>query len=184
MGIRELIAISIGVSMDAFAIAICKGLSVEHVEPKHLLSAGLWFGGSQAAMPLLGYVLDSGFRSLIESLDHWISFGLLAVMGIHMLRESREPVKKMEASFAPRVMFPLAVADSIDAMVVGVSFAFLKVDILPAILMIGLTTFAFSVAGVKIGNHFGGKYKSKAEAIGGIVLLLMGALLLVEHLWM
>ena len=182
MGIGQLLAISIGVSMDAFAIAICKGLSVEHVEPKHLLSAGLWFGGSQAVMPLLGYVLGSGFRSAIESLDHWISFVLLAAIGIHMLGESREPVRKMEASFAPRVMLPLAVADSIDALAVGVSFAFLKVDILPAILMIGLTTFAFSVAGVKIGSHFGAKYKSGAEAAGGIVLLLMGALILVEHL--
>ena len=183
MGIGELIAISIGVSMDAFAIAICKGLSVERVEPQHLLSAGLWFGGSQALMPLLGYVLGSGFRSMIESLDHWISFVLLAAIGIHMLRESREPIRKMEASFAPHVMFPLAVADSIDALAVGVSFAFLKVDILPAILIIGLTTFVFSVAGVKIGNHFGAKYKSRAEAVGGIVLLLMGALILVEHLW-
>ena len=184
MGIGELMAISIGVSMDAFAIAICKGLSVERVEPKHLLSAGLWFGGSQAVMPLLGYVLGSGFRPAIESLDHWISFVLLAAIGIHMLREAQEPVRKMESSFAPRVMFPLAVADSIDAWAVGVSFAFLKVEIFPAILMIGLTTFAFSVAGVKIGNHFGAKYKSKAEAVGGIVLLFMGALVLVEHLWM
>ena len=153
MGIGELIAISIGVSMDAFAIAICKGLSVEHVEPKHLLSAGLWFGGSQAVMPLLGYVLGSGFRSAIESLDHWISFILLAAIGIHMIRESREPAKEMDASFAPRVMFPLAVADSIDALAVGVSFAFLKADILPAILMIGLTTFCFSAAGVKTVSY-------------------------------
>ena len=168
-------AISIGVSMDAFAIAICKGLSVEHAEPKHLLSAGLWFGGSQAIMPLLGYVLGSGFRSAIESLDHWVSFVLLAAIGIHMLRE-------LDASFAPRVMFPLAVADSIDALSVGVSFAFLKADILPAVLMIGLTTFVFSVAGVKIGNHFGAKYKSRAEAVGGIVLLFMGVLILAEHL--
>ena len=184
MGIGELLAVSAGVSMDAFAIAICKGLSVERVEGRHLLSAGFWFGGAQAVMPLLGYVLGSGFRSAIESLDHWISFILLAAIGIHMLRESREPVRKMEASFAPQVMFPLAVADSIDALAVGVSFAFLKVDILPAILMIGLTTFAFSVAGVKIGNHFGAKYKARAEATGGIVLLLMGVLILVEHLRM
>lgn len=184
MGIGELMAISIGVSMDAFAVAICKGLSVERVEPKHLLSAGLWFGGSQAIMPLLGYVLGSGFRSVVESLDHWISFILLAAIGIHMLRESREPARKMDASFAPQVMFPLAVADSIDALAVGVSFAFLKVDILPCVLIIGLTTFSFSVAGVKIGNHFGAKYKSKAEVVGGTVLLLMGVLILVEHLWM
>jgi putative Mn2+ efflux pump MntP len=182
MGIGELAAISIGVSMDAFAIAVCKGLSVERVEPKHLLAAGLWFGGAQAVMPLLGYFLGSGFRSVIESLDHWISLILLAAIGIHMIRESREPVRKMEASFAPRVMLPLAVADSIDALAVGVSFAFLKVDILPAVLMIGLTTFAFSVAGVKIGNQFGARYKSKAETVGGIILLLMGTSILWEHL--
>lgn len=184
MKIGELLAISMGVSMDAFAIAICKGLSVERAEPKHLLSAGLWFGGAQAVMPLLGYVLGSGFRFVIESLDHWISFLLLAAIGIHMIRESREPVKKMDASFAPKVMLPLALADSIDALAVGVSFAFLKVDILPAVLMIGLTTFLFSVAGVKIGNQFGARYKAKAEAAGGIILLLMGISILWEHLQM
>ena len=181
MGIGELMGISIGVSMDAFAIAVCKGLSVERVEPKHLLSAGLWFGGAQAVMPLLGYFLGSGFRSVIENLDHWVSFILLAAIGIHMIRESREPVRKMEASFAPRVMLPLAVADSIDALAVGVSFAFLKVDILPAVLVIGLTTFALSVAGVKIGNQFGARYKSTAETAGGIILLLIGSSILWEH---
>lgn len=168
--------------MDAFAIALCKGLSVERVETKHLLSAGLWFGGSQAVMPLLGYALGSGFRSAIQSVDHWISFILLALIGIHMLWESREPIQNMDASFSPKVMFPLAIADSIDALAVGVSFAFLKVKILPAVLLIGLTTFAFSVAGVKLGNRFGAKYHSKAEAAGGILLLLMGILILLEHL--
>ena len=133
MGMGELLAIAVGVSMDAFAIAICKGLSVERAEPKHLLSAGFWFGGAQALMTLLGYFLGNGFSSVIESLDHWISFALLAAIGAHMVRESREPVRKMEASFALRVMLPLAVADSIDAMAVGVSFAFLKVDILPPV---------------------------------------------------
>ena len=154
---------------------------MERVEPKHLLSAGLGLGraGGHAAV---GLWFGSRFRSTIESLDHWISFGLLAAIGIHMLREAREPARKLDASFAPQVMFPLAVADSIDALAVGISFAFLKVDILPAVLMIGLTTFAFSVAGVKIGNHFGAKYKSKAEAAGGLVLILMGVLVLLEHL--
>ena len=123
MGLGDLLAIAVGVSMDAFAIAICKGLSLERAEPKHLLSAGLWFGGAQALMTLLGYFLGNGFSSVIKSLDHWISFALLAAIGAHMVRESREPVRKMEASFAPRVMLPLAVADSIDAMAVGVSFA-------------------------------------------------------------
>ena len=168
--------------MDAFAIAVCKGPSVERAGPKLLLSAGLWFGGAQAVMPLLGYFLGSGFRSVIESLDHWISFILLAAIGIHMIQESREPIRKMKASFASLVMFPLAVADSIDPLAVGVSLAFLKADILPAVLIIGLTTFAFSVAGVKIGNRFGARYKSKAETAGGIILLLMGTSILWEHL--
>lgn len=182
MGMGELLAIAVGVSMDAFAIAICKGLSVERAEPKHLLSAGLWFGGAQALMTLLGYFLGNGFSSVIESLDHWISFALLAAIGAHMVRESRGPVRKMEASFAPRVMLPLAVADSIDAMAVGVSFAFLKVDILLPVLMIGLTTFAFSAAGVRIGNQFGARFKSRAEAAGGVILILMGIMILIEHL--
>ena len=182
MGMGELLAIAVGVSMDAFAIAICKGLSVERAEPKHLLSAGLWFGGAQALMTLLGYFLGNGFSSVIESLDHWISFALLAAIGAHMVRESREPVRKMEASFAPRVMLPLAVADSIDAMAVGVSFAFLKVDILLPVLMIGLTTFVFSAAGVRIGNQFGARFKSRAEAAGGVILILMGIMILIEHL--
>ena len=177
MGMGELLAIAVGVSMDAFAIAICKGLSVERAEPKHLLSAGLWFGGAQALITLLGYFLGNGFSSVIESLDHWVSFALLAAIGAHMIRESREPVRKMEASFAPRVMLPLAVADSIDAMAVGVSFAFLKVDILLPVLMIGLTTFAFSAAGVRIGNQFGVRFKSRAEAAGGVILILMGTMI-------
>lgn len=182
MGIGELLAVSIGVSMDAFAIAVCKGLSVERVEPKHLLAAGLWFGGTQMVTPLLGYFLGSGFRGVIESLDHWISFILLAAIGIHMIWESREPAEKTAASFAPKAMLPLAVADSIDALAVGVSFALLHVDIFPVVFMIGLTTFAFSAAGVKIGNQCGARYKSKAEAAGGIILLLMGAMILWEHL--
>ena len=182
MGMGELLAIAVGVSMDAFAIAICKGLSVERAEPKHLLSAGLWFGGAQALITLLGYFLGNGFSSVIESLDHWVSFALLAAIGAHMIRESREPVRKMEASFAPRVMLPLAVADSIDAMAVGVSFAFLKVDILLPVLMIGLATFAFSAAGVRIGNQFGVRFKSRAEAAGGVILILMGTMILIEHL--
>lgn len=182
MGIGELLAISVGVSMDAFALSLCKGLSVERVEPKHLLAAGLWFGGAQAIMPLAGYFLGSGFQSRLEAVGHWISFFLLAIIGIHMLRESREPMKKTAASFAPKAMLPLALADSVDALAVGVSFAFLKVKILVPVLFIGLTTFVFSVAGVKIGNRFGAKYKSRAEAAGGILLLCMAGLTLWEHL--
>ena len=168
--------------MDAFAISICKGLSVQTVEKKHLLSAGLWFGGAQALMPLIGYFLGTGFRSLIEQVDHWIAFGLLAFIGINMILESQGEVKTLDASFSAKAMFPLAIADSIDALAVGVTFAFLNVSILPAILLIGCTTFLFSAAGVKIGNQFGARYQSKSELAGGLILIAIGTLILLEHL--
>ena len=182
MNLWELIVIAVGVSMDAFAISICKGLSVQTVEKKHLLSAGLWFGGAQALMPLIGYFLGTGFRSLIEQVDHWIAFGLLAFIGINMILESRGEVKTLDASFSAKAMFPLAIADSIDALAVGVTFAFLNVSILPAILLIGCTTFLFSAAGVKIGNQFGAHYQSKSELAGGLILIAIGTLILLEHL--
>lgn len=181
MGPWELLVIAVGVSMDAFAIAICKGLSVEKVEKKHLLSAGLWFGGAQALMPLLGYLLGSSFQSVIENVDHWLSFALLAIIGINMIRESRGKVEKLDASFSAKAMFPLAIADSIDALAVGVTFAFLEVNIIPAVLLIGITTFLFSASGIKIGNQFGARYKSKAELAGGLILVVMGLLILLEH---
>lgn len=181
MRLWELLVIAVGVSMDAFAISICKGLSVQKVEKKHLLSAGLWFGGAQAIMPLLGYFLGSGFQSVVEHVDHWLSFGLLTIIGINMIRESRGKIEKMDASFSAKAMFPLAIADSIDALAVGVTFAFLEVNIIPAVLLIGITTFLFSVAGIKIGNQFGAKYKSKAEMAGGLILIVMGIMVLLEH---
>jgi len=177
----ELVVIAVGVSMDAFAIAVCKGLSVEKVEKKHLLSAGLWFGGAQALMPLLGYLLGSSFRAVIESVDHWLSFALLAMIGANMIRESRGEAKTLDASFSAKAMFPLAVADSIDALTVGVTFAFLEVNMIPAVLLIGLTTFLFSAAGIKIGNKFGARYKSRAEFAGGLILIVMGLLILLDH---
>ena len=182
MSMVELMIIAVGVSMDAFAIAICKGLSVEKLKCKHMIVTGLWFGGSQAIMPLLGYVLGSGFRSVVESVDHWFSFILLAIIGVNMIRESKEEVENLDDSFSAKVMFPIAIADSIDALAVGVTFSFLKIKIVPAVMMIGLTTFLFSVAGVKIGNKFGAKYKAKAEMAGGIILIVMGLLILIEHL--
>ena len=182
MGMWELLILAVGLSMDAFAIAICKGLSVERAEPKHLLSAGLWFGGAQAVMPLLGYLLGSGFQSIVDHVDHWIAFVLLAFIGINMIRESREECEHVDSSFSARAMFPLAIADSIDALAVGVSFAFLEVKILPAVLLIGVVTFLFSAAGVKIGNRFGAKYRAKAELAGGIILILMGTSILLEGL--
>jgi len=182
MGIWELIVVAIGLSMDAFAIAICKGLSVERLERKHMACAGLWFGGSQALMPLIGYLLGSTFADTITSIDHWLTFGLLAIIGINMIREARGDVEKLDADFSAKAMFPLAIADSIDALAVGVTFAFLDVAIIPAILLIGVTTFFFSAAGVKIGNQFGARYKSKAELAGGIILIVMGIAILMEHL--
>ena len=180
MNLVELLLIAVGVSMDAFAIAICKGLSVRQLRLRHMIITGLWFGGAQAAMPLLGYLLGSQFQSLIDSVDHWLSFALLLLIGIGMIRESREEAKELDASFAAKVMFPLAIADSIDALAVGVTFAFQQVNIAPAVLLIGTTTFLFSAAGVKLGNCFGARYKSKAEVAGGVILMVMGVLILLE----
>jgi len=178
----ELFAIAVGLSMDAFAIAICKGLSVGRLEKKHMLLTGLWFGGAQALMPLLGYLLGTGFQSFIERIDHWVAFLLLGIIGLGMIKESREACKPLNESFSARVMFPLAIADSIDALAAGVTFAFLEVDIVPAVLLIGLITFVFSAAGVKLGNRFGEKYRSRAELLGGVILILMGTKILLEHL--
>lgn len=178
MTVIELLFIAVGLSMDAFAIAVCKGLSVSQLRPRHMLITGAWFGGSQAIMPLLGYFLGSSFYSVIAGVDHWISFGLLLLIGINMIRESREEEKPLDASFSPAVMFPLAIADSIDAFAVGVAFAFQEVSILPAVLLIGLTTFLLSCAGVMIGNVFGSKYRSGAELAGGIVLIAIGCTML------
>lgn len=182
MNFLELLIIAVGVSMDAFAIAICKGLSVEKLKRKHLLITGLWFGGAQALMPLLGYLLGGSFSSLVASVDHWFSFALLVLIGINMIKESREESEKLNDSFSAKVMFPLAIADSIDALAVGITFAFQEVSILPAVTMIGVTTFLFSALGVKIGNQFGSRYQSKAEFAGGLILILMGVFILLEDL--
>lgn len=182
MTLWELLTLAVGLSMDAFAIAICKGLSVKKVELKHILSVGLWFGGAQAVMPLLGYLLGTSFASYVEKVDHWIAFILLVIIGGGMIKESREETKSMDDSFSVKVMFPLAVAGSIDALAVGVSFAFLNVEILPAILIIGAATFIFSAAGIVIGNRFGEKYRSKAEIAGGVILILIGIKILLDGL--
>lgn len=182
MELWELFMIAAGLSMDAFAIAICKGLSVEKMEKKHMVITGAWFGGAQALMPLIGFLLGTGFQSLIEQIDHWIAFILLGLIGLGMIRESREQCKPMDASFSAKVMFPLAIADSIDALAAGITFAFLDVKIIPAILLIGVITFVFSAFGVWLGNRFGEKYRSKAELTGGITLVIMGVKILLEHL--
>ena len=174
----ELFLIAVGLSMDAFAVSVCKGLAVEQVKGKHLVTAGLYFGGFQAAMPLAGYLL--GVSMFI---DHWIAFVLLGMIGMNMIREAMgKEEEKVDASFGPGVMLPMAVATSIDAFAIGVTFAFLQVDILQAVSLIGVVTFLFSAAGVKIGNVFGARYKAKAEFFGGVILVLMGIKILVEHL--
>ncbi|MDY4610819.1 MAG: manganese efflux pump MntP family protein [Sphaerochaetaceae bacterium] len=182
MGIGELIVIAVGLSMDAFAVSVCKGLSVQKVSIRHMLIAGLYFGGFQALMPASGYLLGIQFQTLITNVDHWVAFALLGLIGFNMIRESRSQEECCNDSFSFKTMLPLAVATSIDALAVGISFAFLQVDIIPAVCSIGAITFLFSAAGVKIGNVFGAKYKSKAELLGGIILILMGLKILLEHL--
>ena len=183
MGFWELFVIAIGLSMDAFAIALCKGLSVERLQKKHMVIVGLWSGGAQAIMPLIGYFLGNSFHTFIESIDHWTSFVLLVLIGLSMIKESREETKDLNSLFSAKVMFPLAIADSIDSLAVGVTFAFEKVSIVPAVTLIGVTTFLLSAVGVKIGNKFGAKYKSGAELFGGIVLITMGSLILIKDLF-
>lgn len=183
MQIWELFILAVGLSMDAFAVAVCKGLSVKELRPRHMAIVGLYFGGFQALMPLLGYFLGVQFQSMIASFDHWIAFVLLALIGVSMIRESRECPDCADASFHFKAMLPLAVATSIDALAVGVTFAFLQVDIVPAVSFIGVITFLLSAVGIRIGHVFGAKYKSRAELAGGIVLILMGTKILIEHLF-
>lgn len=174
--------IAVGLSMDAFAVSICKGLSMKQMEWKNAWKAGVYFGGFQALMPLVGYLLGVNFREQIENIDHWIAFVLLVIIGLNMVKESREETEELNDSFDVKTMLLLAVATSIDALAVGVTFAFLKVDILPAICLIGVITFGLSAAGIKIGNVFGARFKTKAELAGGILLILMGSKILLEHL--
>lgn len=181
MNLWELFVIAVGVSMDAFAVAVCKGLSAKSLKVPQIATVGLYFGGFQMLMPLLGYWLGSSFQAAVSRIDHWIAFVLLAIIGINMIVESRHASEALDASFSFKVMLPLAIATSIDALAVGITFAFLQVDILPAVGFIGLTTFLFSAAGVKIGSIFGARCRSGAELAGGIVLILMGIKILLEH---
>ena len=182
MEFAELLILAIGLSMDAFAISICKGLSVEKLEKKHMVITGLWFGGSQMAMPIIGYFVGGSFYEAIQSVDHWLSFALLLLIGVNMIRESRGGEEHVDSSFRPRSMLPLAVATSIDALAVGVTFAFLRVEIGPAVSCIGVITFLLSAAGVYIGGAFGDRFQGKAELAGGVILVLMGSKILLEHL--
>ena len=183
MGFGALFVLAVGLSMDAFAVSVCKGLSIRKLKLGQALIVGVWFGAFQALMPVIGWLLGSAFTDLIESVDHWIAFVLLSLIGGNMIRESfgREE-EDSDPSLAPATMLLLAVATSIDALAVGITFAFLRVDILPAVTLIGVCTFLISAAGVKIGNVFGARYKSKAELAGGAVLVLIGVKILLEHL--
>lgn len=179
----ELFFIAVGLSMDAFAVSVCKGLSVQRVRLRHALTAGVYFGGFQMLMPLAGYLLGSAFKALITSFDHWIAFTLLVLIGANMVREARrEDETGADASFSPRAMLPLAVATSIDALAVGVTFSFLQVTILPAAGLVGAVTFLLSAAGIWAGGRFGQRWKARAELSGGVVLILMGIKILAEHL--
>lgn len=184
MGFLELFLIAVGLSMDAFAVAICKGLSVRKLKLSHMLITGAYFGVFQAVMPLIGYYLGQTFESYITSFDHWIAFVLLSLIGANMIRESfSKEEDEYNASFSFKTMLPLAVATSIDALAVGVTFGLMQgVNIFSAVGLIGVTTLVLSFVGVKIGNVFGSKYKSKAELAGGIILILMGIKILLEHL--
>ena len=181
MKVWELFVIAVGLSMDAFAVSIRKGLSTKDVRREHMVVTGLYFGGFQALMPLAGYLLGSRFQSMIQRVDHWIAFVLLALIGANMVRESRGEAEHLDDSFTPGTMLPLAVATSIDALAVGVTFAFLNVRIIPAAALIGVTTFALSAIGMRLGNVFGARYQARAELAGGIVLILMGVKILLEH---
>ena len=180
MSILELFILAVGLSMDAFAVSVCKGLSLGKIKPKHMCIAGAWFGGFQALMPLIGYFLGSFFAEMIEKYDHWVAFVLLAIIGGNMIKESFGKDEKVDSSMDVKSMLLLAIATSIDALAVGVTFAFLQVQIFPAVSFIGVITFIFSAVGVKIGSLFGTKYKSKAELFGGIVLVLIGIKILLE----
>ena len=183
MGIIEIILLAIGLSMDAFAVAICKGLAMEKVSIKKVAIVGAWFGGFQALMPLIGFLLGVSFKDYIVAIDHWISFVLLSLIGFNMIKESLSKDEDEEnSSLAFKLMLVLAVATSIDALAVGVTFAFLQVNVVLAVIIIGVTTFILSSIGVKIGNVFGARYKSKAEFAGGLILILLGVKILLEHL--
>ena len=183
MSLVELFILAVGLSMDAFAVAVCKGLSMKRLNKKHAVIIGLYFGGFQAGMPLIGYFLGYHFKEAITSVDHWIAFVLLVIIGINMIREAFSGDEESSNDLLDcKTMFPLAVATSIDALAVGITFAFLNVHIIPAVSFIGVITFIIAAAGVKIGNIFGTRYKAKAELAGGIILILLGVKILLEHL--
>ena len=183
LGLVELFLLAVGLSMDAFAVATCKGLAMERISVKNVCLVGLWFGGFQALMPALGCLLGTMFAEYIVAVDHWVAFILLAIIGGNMIREALSgEEEESDGSLDVRTMLLLAVATSIDALAVGVNFAFLEVHVGFAVLFIGVTTFVLSCIGVKVGSVFGTRYKARAEIAGGVILVLLGARILLEHL--
>ena len=186
MDIITLLGISIALSMDAFSVSICKGLATKKFSVKTALSCGLWFGGFQALMPVVGYFLGAQFEHFITNIDHWIAFGLLLIIGANMIRsalsEETESCDESCKSTGFRTMLMMAIATSIDALAVGVTFAFLKVNLWFSVLIIGITTFLFSFVGVRIGNIFGSRYSKLSEVTGGVILIILGSKILIEHL--
>ena len=183
MGIAETMILAVGLSMDAFAVSICKGLALPKVTARSAAVVGAWFGAFQGLMPLLGYFLGTSFQRYITAFDHWIAFVLLAIIGGKMVAEAFEPEEgPPDGSLAPGKMLVLAVATSIDALALGITLALLQVEIALPVVLIACTTFVLSFLGVRLGNVFGLRYKSKAELVGGVVLILLGVKILLEHL--
>lgn len=187
MSFAELFLIGVGLSMDAFAVAICQGLCMPKLNWRHAAVIALFFGGFQALMPFAGWLLGSQFAGYIQSIDHWVAFGLLLLIGGNMAREALSPEEEevacaVSAKLDYKQLLLMAIATSIDALAVGVTFAFLEVSIVPAVSIIGCTTFCLSMVGVAVGNFFGARYKRRAELSGGIILILLGAKILLEHL--
>lgn len=185
MGLLELLLLAVGLSMDAFAVSVCKGLAMRKAPFRAQLICGAWFGGFQALMPLIGYFLGSLFADAIQAFDHWVAFFLLVVIGMNMLRESQseDDDEIPDADLSVRTMFIMAVATSIDALAVGISLAMAgNVNIMEAVILIGCTTFVLSAIGVKIGNVFGSRYEKRAEMVGGLILVFLGVKILMEHL--
>ena len=183
MDLLSLFLIAVGLSMDAFAVSVCKGLATPKYKLKYSMICGAWFGGFQALMPAVGYLLGVNFKKYITAIDHWIAFVLLALIGFNMIREAlKNDDEVADPSFTAKSMSLLAVATSIDALAIGITFAFLDVNIVAAVLFIGVCTFVISAAGVKIGSAFGTRFKSKAEIAGGAILIILGLRILVEHL--
>lgn len=185
MSLLDIVILSVGLAMDAFAVSICKGLSVEKAEAKGYLAVGIWFGLFQAIMPIIGYFLSSAFEKIVDSVDHWIAFVLLVLIGANMIKEAFSKAEEAkDASFSLKTMLVLAFATSIDALAVGVTLAFTpqKLNIFVSVGIIGLITAFISMAGFKVGSLFGSKYKSKAEFAGGVILILLGVKILIEGL--